>query len=206
MTARSDAYRRYIASTKLDYDAWKEGAPYDVAAMDGMTQEERLLVEDELVALGKLDWRDVEALKRLDTPRARDRIRRAGYGQTDGAGAGALALDAGEGWTDAIEARFIRKLAQARHMEGAFDRLFEIAQAHPTEKVRNALFRLATAGHEDVRYACGAFLLYLNGHESTWYGLDGDNRPHLLGLNETGPEHDAAVAWLKQKINSPAPE
>jgi hypothetical protein len=204
MNAPSDAFRRYQASTQLDYDGWKEGTPYDLAALDEMTPDERQLIEDDLVGLGNLDWRDVEALKRLNTPRALDRVRRAGYGQTDGAGAAALALDAEDGWSDDIETRFIRKLAQARHMEGAFDRLFEIAEAHPTQTVRDALFRLATSGHDDVRYAYGAFLLYLNGHESTWYGLDGENRPHLLGLKEEGAARDAAVAWLKARIENPA--
>ncbi len=203
MTDRSQAYRRFQASTQLDYDAWKEGTPYDVAAIDEMTDEERLLVEDELAAKGNLDWRDVEALKHLDTPKARDRIRDAGYAQTDGAGVEALSIDAAEGWSDEIEERFIRKLAQARLMQGAFDRLFTIADEHRTPKVREALFRLATTGHNDVRYACGAFLLYLSGHAGEWYGLDTKHRPNLLGLNGEEPEHTAAVAWLKAKVENP---
>lgn len=203
MPEHTEAYRRFMASTQLDYEAWREGTPYDVAALDEMSPAERLLVEDELSAKGKLDWRDVEALRRLDTSTARDRIRRAGYAQTDGAGVQALSLDAEDGWSDDIETRFIRKLAQARLMEGAFDRLFAIAEEHPTPNVRAALFRLATTGHSDVRYACGAFLLYLAGHASTWYGLEVENRPHLLGLNETGDEHAAACAWLQAKIDAP---
>ncbi|MCC6920680.1 MAG: hypothetical protein IT548_15895 [Alphaproteobacteria bacterium] len=203
MPDRSDAYRRYKASTTLDYDAWKEGTPYDVAALDGMSAEERGLVEADLLALPKLDWRDVEALRRLDTPKARDRIHKAGHAQTDGAGVQALGMDAEDGWSADIETRFIRKLAQARLMEGAFERLFAIAEAHPTPKVRAALLRLAAEGHDDVRYAYGAFLLYLNGHASTWYGFEPEYRPHLLALKETGESHAAAVAWLKGKVDHP---
>lgn len=203
MTDRSEAYRRFRASTRLDYSAWKEGTPYDIAALDEMTEEERAAVEQELTAQAHLDWRDVEALRRLGTPAARDRIRNAGHAQTDGAGVDALALDAEDGWTGDIEVRFIRKLAQARHMTGAFDRLFEIAEKHPTPGVRAALFRLAATGHEDVRYACGAFLLYLAGHTTNRYGLEDEYRPRLLALNETGREHAAAVAWLKSKVDSP---
>jgi len=205
MPDRSDAYRRYKASTSLDYGAWKEGTPYDIAALDDMTAEERALVEAELLALPALDWRDVEALRRLDTAEARNRIRKAGHAQTDGAGIQALAMDAEQGWTADLETRFIRKLAQARLMEGAFDRLFEIAELHPTPNVRTALLRLATEGHDDVRYAYGAFLLYLSGHASTWYGLEPEYRPHLLALKESGESHVDAVAWLLDKVAHPKP-
>ena len=67
-----------------------------------------------------------------------------------------------------------------------------------------ALFRLAAEGHPDVRYAYGAFLLYLNGHTPDWYGLEETNRPHLLDLvHGDTAARKAAVAWLRERIDRP---
>lgn len=200
MTDESAALRRFRASTMLDFDAWKDGMPYDLAALDEMSADERAAIAVELSAKSSLDWRDVEALQRIGSPPARARLKQAGVEQTDGGGAAALALDVDAGWTPELEAQFISKLAAARHMQGAFDRLLRIAEAHPTEGVRQALFDLATGGHEDVRYAYGAFLLYLAGRADDSIGLDSRHRPHLLALQESGAAHDAAVAWLAAQV------
>ncbi|MEO8669579.1 MAG: hypothetical protein ABI399_13745, partial [Bauldia sp.] len=170
MSDKSAARARFEASMKLDFDAWKDGIPYEVALLDGMSDFERADIEADLSVKSSLDWRDVEALNRIGTKTAKRRVQRAGYEQTDGAGIAAFKGDLETGWTPAQEIRFIQKLESARHMEGAFDRLFAIADEHPTPRVRDALFRLAAEGHPDVRYACGAFLLYLAGHVPNWYG------------------------------------
>lgn len=199
----SDAYRRFQDSTKLSYDDWKEGTPYDLAALDEMTADERKLVEKELSEKDSLDWRDIEALRRIGTSSAKKRVKRAGYAQSDGASVEAFKDDIAEGWTPGQEIRFIRKLREARHMAGMFDRLFTIAEQHPTQGVRDALYALATKGHEDVRYAYGAFLLYLNGHADEWYGF-GPDRPRLLDLLHGDDEaRAAAAAWLKEKVENP---
>ena len=94
-------------------------------------------------------------------------------------------------------------LGAARLMESSLDRLFEIAEAHPTAAVRAALFEQATAGEESVRYAFGAFLLYLHGHSDEWYGLGEEHRPHLLNLKGTPDEQAAARAWLAGMVAAP---
>lgn len=203
----SEAYRRFKASTALDFDAWKDGTPYDVAALDEMTEEERGEIATALSEKGQLDWRDVEALKRIGSPAAKARVKLAGYEQSDGAGVEAFAADLENGWTPGQEIRFIRKLGEARQMQGAFDRLFRIAEANPTQRVRDALFELATSGHEEVRYAYGAFLLYLNGHAADWYGLSDKYRPQLLDLGHgNDAERAAAAQWLRGKIAKKGPK
>lgn len=200
----SDAFQRFIASTKLDVYAWKDGTPYDLAALDEMTGGERMAVEAELCAKHQLDWRDVEALERIGTAGALARVKLAGGTQTDGGGAAAFAREADAGWTAELETRLIAKLERSRSMEQSLDVLLGVAEAHPTPHVRAELFRLALEGHEDVRYSCGAFLLYLAGHAGDWYGLDGENRPHLLDLlHGDTSERKAAAAWLRERIDHP---
>jgi len=203
MSDRSEAYARFRASMAIDYGKWRDGEPYDIAAIDGMSAAEKAEVESELSARARLDWRDVEALERIGTPAALARLELAAKAQSDGGGAAALAVKLEDGWSPALERRFIAKLGAARLMESSLDRLFEIAEAHPTAAVRAALFEQATAGEESERYAFGAFLLYLHGHSDEWYGLGEEHRPHLLNLKGTPDEQAAARAWLAGILAAP---
>ncbi len=205
-TNPSPAYTRFRESMIIDYSAWKEGTPYDIAALAGITPEERDLLTDELCAKASLDWRDVEALRALATPKAIQRIGLAAEKQTDGAGIEAFMDDiAREGWTPEIETRFIEKLERAMSFTGALDRLYEIAEAHPTPAVITQLMRNARiAGDPTVRYSTGGFLLELTGHVDTRYTFDPDIRPHLLDLNSDDYKtYKAAIAWLEQKVGNP---
>src|ERR1041384_5941919 len=102
----SDAYTRFKRSMMLDYDAWKEGTPYDVPALAEVTEEERGLLTDEICEKGSLDWRDVEALRALATPKALKRVGVAAERQVDGGGIEAFVDEVARGWSDEIEARF----------------------------------------------------------------------------------------------------
>lgn len=201
------AYKRFKDSMILDYDKWREGDPYDIPALAEVTPEERDLLTDEICDRGgSLDWRDVEALRALGTPKALKRVGKAAETQTDGGGIEAFTDEIKKhGWTDKVEARFIEKLERVASMTGALDRLYEIAEAHPTPGVRKQLMRNARiAGDETVRYSMGAFLLYLAGHVDSHYVFDTDHRPHLLNLNSDDYKtYKAAVAWLEDKVANP---
>lgn len=202
----SAAYTRFKQSMILDYDKWKEGTPYDIAALSEITTEERDLLVNEICENSSLDWRDVEALRALGTPKAIKRVGKAAEKQTDGAGIEAFMDDiAKHGWTDEIETRFIEKLERAASMTGALDRLYEIAEQHPTPAVMKQLMRNARiAGDNTVRYSMGAFLLQLTGHVDTRYTFDKNIRPHLLDLNSDDYKtYKAAVAWLEDKVAHP---
>lgn len=189
----------------IDYDAWREGTPYDIAALSEMTDEERDALTEELCEKSSLDWRDVEALRALATPKALKRVGVAAQKQTDGGGIEAFFDEVAQGWTPEIEARFIEKLERVQSMTGALDRLYEIAQAHPTPAVMEQLMRNARI-HSDptVRYSMGGFLLELSGHVDTRYTFDANIRPHLLNLNSADyAEYKAAVAWLSEKVANP---
>ncbi len=202
----SPAYTRFKQSMNIDYDAWKEGTPYDIAALSEVTEEERTLLTDEICASDSLDWRDVEALRALGTPKAIKRVGKAAETQTDGAGIEAFYDDiASQGWTAEIEERFIEKLERAASMSGALDRLYDIAEQHQTPAVMKQLMRNArVSGDDTVRYSMGAFLLYLTGHVESRYVFDTDHRPHLLDLNSSDyKSYKAAVAWLEAKVANP---
>lgn len=190
----------------IDYGAWREGTPYDIAALTDLTDQERALLTEELCDKSSLDWRDVEALRALATPQALKRVALAAEKQTDGGGIEAFLDEVAQGWTPEIEARFIEKLERVQSMTGALDRLYEIAEAHHTPAVMDQLLRNARI-HSDptVRYSMGAFLLELTGHADTRYTFDVDIRSHLLNLNSADyAQYKAAVAWLSEKVANPA--
>lgn len=190
----------------IDYDKWKEGTPYDLAALAGITAEERDLLTDEICQRSSLDWRDVEALRTLATPRAVSRIGKAAEKQTDGAGIEAFRHEIEtHGWTAEMERRFIEKLEAAASMTGALDRLYDIAEAHPNNAVLTQIFRNARLSSDPtVRYSMGAFLLQLAGHVDSRYVFGTDHRPHLLNLNSADDKtYSAAVAWLEEKMANP---
>lgn len=189
----------------IDYDAWRDGTPYDIAALAAISDEERALLTEEICEKNSLDWRDIEALRALGTPAALKRLGAAAERQTDGGGIEAFIDEVARGWSPEIEARFIEKLERVQSMAGALDRLYEIAEAHQTPAVMAQLLRNARI-HSDptVRYSMGAFLLELTGHTDTRYTFDADIRPHLLDLNSADYHaYKAAVAWLEEKVAKP---
>lgn len=203
MTDATGALNRFRASMVLDYDKWKDGTPYDLDALDAMPTADRAQIAAEIISRGRLDWRDVDALRRIGTPEALARIDRAVESQSDHGGAAALKAKADGGWSSELETRFLEALDDARLMETSLDRLFAVAEAHPTPRVQAKLWQLATESANGVRYAFGAFLLYLHGHADEWYGLDDNARPHLLALSERGETREAALNWLKAKVAAP---
>ena len=59
---------------EMNYEKWHDGIGYDLGALAEATPKERAAIEGLLVARRPRDWRDVEALAALDTPRARKEL------------------------------------------------------------------------------------------------------------------------------------
>jgi hypothetical protein len=202
----SPAYTRFRQSMTIDYGKWRDGEPYDIAALSDITDDERDLLTDEICGKSSLDWRDVEALRALDTPKARQRVARAAKRQHDGGGAEALLTEIESGgWTEASEKRVIEMLEHMESMTGASDRLYDLCEQHQTPAILKQLMRNARIQSDPtLRYSSGAFLLYLAGHVDSRYVFDTDHRPHLLDLNSDDYKtYKAAVAWLEDKVAHP---
>lgn len=200
----SAAFRRFKKSMVIDYNKWHDGEPYDIPALAEITPEERDQLVDEIIANASLDWRDVEALRALGTPKAIARVGMAAKRQHDGAGAEALEAEIERnGWSSETEQRLIVMLQRMKSMSGAADRLYWICEEHPTPAVMAQLLRNARDAEPVLRYSAGAFLLYLTGHSDDWYGF-GEYRPRLLDLNTNDYQTwKATVAWLEEMVAHP---
>lgn len=202
----SPAYTRFKQSMIIDYGKWRDGEPYDIAALADVSDDERNILSDEICEKSSLDWRDVEALRALGTPKAIARVARAAERQHDGGGAEALLTEIESGgWTEASEKRVIEMLEHMESMTGASDRLYDLCEHHQTPAILKQLMRNARIQSDPtMRYSSGAFLLYLAGHVDSRYVFDTEHRPHLLDLNSDDYKtYKAAVAWLEDKVAHP---
>lgn len=68
------ALQRFRQSMDIDYEKWHDGVGYDLEAIDAFDDRDRREAEKLLVPRAAQDWRDLEALDRLGTPRAVDAI------------------------------------------------------------------------------------------------------------------------------------
>lgn len=69
--------QRFCDSMRMDHDKWHDGTGYDTALLAGATPDELAQIESLLTSRAIGDWRDIEALAALDTPGARQWLRRS---------------------------------------------------------------------------------------------------------------------------------
>lgn len=193
-----DLVRQFEQSRNLDYDKWREGASYDLEAIDAAAPAQRHRIEELLLAHGISGWRDVEALARLNSPRAQEAL--------------VAALDTGNAEVRLAVKRFapqlvspdrrldslLRALETAEFYHGLSQALDEVQDFHPPEVIA-ALLR--GARHRDGEVAChfAAMLFYL--HQLASEPFDWAHRPFFLRFNtEVRAEREAAFTELCTRL------
>jgi hypothetical protein len=138
-----------------------------------------------LIAHAPRDWRDVEALARIDLPQAREAVI-AALSDADPA----VRREAQRHAPEAIdpvkrEQQLVEALKTAAPYAGLTEALAEAEEFHPPA-VMDALFRgaLTAAGEAAVHYAALLFFLHGKAKEA----FDWDQRPFFLTFHETDPE------------------
>jgi len=191
----SPAYERFERSMHIGYEEWHDGTGYDLTALAELTAEERASVEALLISRlsGPADWRDIEALAELKTPAAVDAIDRARKHSNSEVRQHALEyfVDAGgEAQTPPDPAQLEEQIAHEVE-RGAID----LAESHPTPRVKRALLDCARLGNATQRVNAAAMLLYLCGQAPERF--DWAQRPFFLRFN--AEDHDLYVVWHELK-------
>lgn len=156
------AYSRFIESMTIGFDQWHDGLGYDLQALAEIKADERSEVEEVLLAHLKdhPDWRDVEALRALGTPRAIDAARAA------------------DGRDDAsIEDSLVRSIEQA-HSLSELSQPLDLAERYPTARVKKALLDCARLGNAEIRVNAAAMLMFICGQAKEPF--DWEQRPFFL--------------------------
>ncbi|MBK8978317.1 MAG: hypothetical protein IPM29_20635 [Planctomycetes bacterium] len=172
-----DPVARFLASMVIDYERWREGTGYDLSSLAAATPTEREAIEALLVGHGVRDWRDVEALAALDTPRARSVLR-----ETLAHGSAELAVavlrHAGQLATDEQRtAVLVAALGSTTFYHGLTQTLLEVEEYHPPAVI-DALLRgvLHRTCGEAIHFV--AMLMFLHGR--TREPFDWTERPYFL--------------------------
>ena len=177
----------------IGYEQWHDGIGYDLQALAGMTPEDRAAVETILIRqlVGPGDWRDVEALAALATPGAMAALKVAARHRNPEVSNRALEVlaaagpEAGAGLEDDI----VRAVKN-----GALD----LAQSHPTPRVKRALLDCARLAEPTTRMHAAAMLMYLCGKAGEPF--DWSQRPFFLRFaTEDNQELRSAWTELRQR-------
>ena len=187
----------------IGYEEWHEGTPYDLDALAELEPAELREVEEQLVARGAVDWRDVQALDALGTERALKTLERALKTLERALSSKDLAirLEAAERLhrRNLLEGlRFdellVKSLAEATLLNG-MTRALGLAEKHATPAVLKQLLACAQRGNDDIRCHAAALLHYLFGHAKSPF--DWDKRPfYLRFVSKDRTERHAAYLEL----------
>jgi hypothetical protein len=73
-TSTVSSLQRFVKSMKIDYEKWHDGIGYDIGALKLASPIELKEIEQILIRHKPRDWRDIEALAKIDTKRARETL------------------------------------------------------------------------------------------------------------------------------------
>ena len=194
----SGAVARFAASMEGTMESWREGTGYDLALLKSATPEELESIEEMILSRPVEDWRDVEALAALDSPRARVALRKA-LKSSDHRVATAVAEYAPHLVSDAERTKvLVAALEGAEIYGGLTQALLDVEEYHPPEIV-DALFRglLKPNCENPVHFA--AMLMFIHGKADS--SFDWTHRPLFLRFKtEDRAERESVFRELCEKI------
>lgn len=194
---------RFRDSMVITYERWHDGIGYDMDALDAMDRDEHLAAEGLLLARGALDWRDVEAMARLDTPACRDVLRRALVEGRAEIRLAVMRYAPGLLTPASRTATLVAALATAAPFDGLSQAIDQAVAWHPPEVI-DALWHGLGAREGAVAVHFAALLAYLHGRADSIFDLS--QRPLFLSFNTPDPaRRAAAVAALRQRLAGASP-
>ncbi|NSW54235.1 MAG: hypothetical protein HPY85_17165 [Anaerolineae bacterium] len=158
----SPAMQAFLDSLQIDYYKWHDGIGYDLHALRQLRGAEQQQAEDLLVANRHRDWREVEALAALATPRAIQALHDCLESPNNDVCLFAARYLKEMGIADCVEAVVVATLPRTRIGYGMTYAL-ALARDYPGERIRETVLRCALHGNDDIRIHCAAMALHLYG-------------------------------------------
>ena len=192
------AVDRFRESMKIDYEKWHDGTGYDLDILKTAMPEELVEIENLLVNRGVVDWRDVQALAVLNSPRAKVLLRKTLAGADHRLAVAVMTYAPGVMSDEERAARLVAALEGSAVYEGLTQALLLVEGFHPTPVI-DALFRglLTRDGKTAVSFA--AMLMFLHGKADS--AFDWAHRPFFLEFNtEDRSRREELVRELCRRI------
>jgi len=193
-----DAANRFIASMTMNFEMWHDGTGYDLAALRETTPGEREAVETILIRHTPRDWRDIEALAEIDSPKSREAVKEALHSPDPKVRQEAMRHIPEDVDSADREKLLLHTLNTAGLYDGLSQAIDEAAEFHPPVVVE-ALIRgtLNRDGEAAVHFA--ALLFYIHGKAAEPF--DWNQRPFFLRFNTADrAERQAVFRELCQTI------
>jgi hypothetical protein len=192
-TGKGGPYQGFLKSMRIDFDKWHDGIGYDLEALDEMSPEERVSIESIIVSRSPWDWRDMEALAKLDTPRSRECLRMASK-----AGDREVRLAVVQFGTDVLtEGEITAILVEAldnADLSTGLSQALDLVEDYHQKEVEDALIVGVISRKGDVAYHFASMLLFIHGKIESPY--DPSMRPFLLRFN-TDDEVERSSAYVE---------
>lgn len=184
------ALERFLATGRVDHDAWRDGTGYALDSLRDLNAATRELIPGRLAVRG---WREVEVLAALDTPAARSALRSAfdaaGKDSTE-IGLALLRCLPGLLTDDERTGVVCRAVAQARGGDG-LDPALQAAQAWHPAPVMQALWQTLQQPDAVVVVNVAALLYFLHGLADEPFDMD--QRSEFLRFADDDPAERAAA-------------
>lgn len=195
---QSDVLDRFRASMVLDYEKWREGIGYDLTVLREATAGELAAIEDILARHQPRDWRDVEALAAIGSPRARVALREA-LGDDNASVRMAVHRFVPELVSERERtASLVSALERAEFFGGLTEALGEVQRFHPPE-ILEALWRGLREREGGVAVHFAAMLWCLHGKAAS--AFDWKERPFFLRFNTADPAaRGEAIRELRARL------
>lgn len=178
--ANDSALGRFESSMVIDYEKWHDGIGYDLEALGQATPVEREIVERILINRSPRDWRDIEALAELDTPRARKALKAAMSDSNPEVRMAVIGYAPGLVPAAQRNAALVQSLHEAELFGGLSQALDLVEEFHPPEVIAE-LFRGVLERKGEVAVHFAAMLLFV--HDKTSEPFDMKLRPFFLRFN-----------------------
>ena len=196
-----DAAERFLASMEMDYEKWHDGTGYDLQALCQIPPAELNAVESVLINHQPQDWRDIEALAQIESPRGRAAVEAALKSSDPKIRQEAMRHVSDDKVDDKEREKLLLKALKSNDLyDGLSDAIDEAAEFHPPAVI-DALLKGALKGEGEVAVHFAALLYYIHGKAQEPF--DWDQRPFFLRFNTADrAERAAAFTELCQTIGA----
>lgn len=174
------AVARFQQSMVMDLEKWREGTGYDLSILKSCTPEELVEIERMLVSGGIKDWRDVEALAALDSPRARVLLKEALKSPDPTISTAVINYAPGLTSDKERTTALVAALEVAESFGGLSQTLLEVEDFHPPAVI-DALLRGVLSRNDGVPVHFAAMLMFVHGKADS--AFDWSHRPFFLKFN-----------------------
>lgn len=171
----SPAFEKFLQSMKIGYTEWHDGTGYDLKALRELSGEEVKRVETLLVSRKDQDWRDVQALAALNTPRAVEALKECLRSKNIDVRLFAVRYLKEMNVIDRVEEIVVNTLPSTKIGQGLTYAL-ALARDYPTEPIKQKLLWCCVHGNDDIRIHCAAMALFLYGRAASEF----DNNQRII--------------------------